>query len=58
MFVVEREAKKDGGGELLKPTHVITQRDVMRFLMFKMGLQPMSVHQRNTLTRHEHAASG
>ena len=44
VFVLEKE-KKEGGQEVWHPTHVITQRDVMRFLMFKMGLQPMSVTQ-------------
>ena len=47
VFVVERGVKKDStsgeAGELWRPTHVITQRDVMRFLLFKMGLQPVSV---------------
>ena len=50
VFVVEKERREEGGEEVWRPTHVITQRDVMRFLMFKMGLQPMSVLQPRAAT--------
>ena len=36
VFVVE---KVEGGG--LKPRCVITQRDMLRFLLFKLGLAPI-----------------
>ena len=55
VFVVEKERRKketasgkqeEEWEEVMRPTHVITQRDMLRFLLFKMGLQPMSVHSR------------
>ena len=54
VFVVEKQRREGGSGEeLWRPTHVITQRDVMRFLLFKMGLQPMSAqHYTATCARH------
>ena len=36
VFVVD--GTEDGG---MRPTHVITQRDVLRFLLSKMGLEPV-----------------